>query len=172
MNILLVDGYNIIGAWKELQALKENKLIDARDRLIELMAEYQAYSGMRVIVVFDAYLVPGIATKIKQHDVEIIYTRAKETADDRIEKLTAELTTKRNKIYVATSDMAEQSVIFGNGALRKSAREFEIEMQNVRTQISRKVKTIQTKKPSSKIPLSAEVIEKFEQMRRGNNLGD
>lgn len=172
MNILLVDGYNIIGAWKELQVLKENKLIDARDRLIELMAEYQAYSGMRVIVVFDAYLVPGIATKIKQHNVEIIYTRAKETADDRIEKLTAELTTKRNKIYVATSDMAEQSVIFGNGALRKSAREFEIEMQNVRTQISRKVKTIQTKKPSSKIPLSAEVIEKFEQMRRGNNLSD
>ena len=136
------------------------------------MADYQAYSGMRVIVVFDAYLVPGIATKVKQHNVEIIYTRAKETADDRIEKLTAELTTKRDKIYVATSDMAEQNVIFGNGALRKSAREFEIEMQNVRIQISQKVKNIQTQKPSSKIPLSSEVMEKFEQMRRGNKLSD
>jgi predicted RNA-binding protein with PIN domain len=172
MNILLVDGYNIIGAWKELQALKEHKLIDARDRLIELMADYQAYSGMRVIVVFDAYLVPGIATKMTQHNVEVIFTRAKETADDRIEKLTAELTTKRNKIYVATSDMAEQSVIFGNGALRKSAREFEIEIQNVRNQISQKVKNIQVQKPSSKIELSADVLEKFEQMRRGNKLID
>lgn len=172
MNILLVDGYNIIGAWKELQHLKEHKLVDARDRLIELMADYQAYSGMRVIVVFDAYLVPGIATKLKQSDVEVIYTRAKETADDRIEKLTAELTSKRNKIYVATSDMAEQSVAFGNGALRKSAREFEIELQEVQMQITHKVKKIQTQKPSSKIPLSAEVLEKFEQMRRGNKLSD
>ncbi|WP_146553693.1 NYN domain-containing protein [Rummeliibacillus sp. SL167] len=168
MNILIVDGYNIIGAWKELQILKKHKLIDARDRLIELMADYQAYSGMRVIVVFDAYLVPGTATKVKQHNVEIIYTRAKETADDRIEKLTAELANKRSKIYVATSDMAEQNVIFGNGALRKSAREFEIELQKVRTQISQKVKKIQVQKPSSKIPLSDEVLEKFEKMRRGN----
>ncbi len=172
MDILLVDGYNIIGAWKELQVLKEHKLIDARDRLIELMADYQAYSGMRVIVVFDAYLVPGIAHKVKQHNVEIIYTRAKETADDRIEKLTAELTTKRNKIYVATSDMAEQSVIFGNGALRKSAREFEIEMQDVRNQISQNVKNIQIQKPSSKIQLPDEILEKFEQMRRGNKMMD
>ncbi len=63
MDILLVDGYNIIGAWKELRELKANKLIDARDRLIEMMAEYKAFSGLRVIVVFDAYLVPGIEKK-------------------------------------------------------------------------------------------------------------
>ena len=63
MDILLVDGYNIIGAWKELRALKTDKLIDARDRLIEMMAEYKAYSGWKVIVVFDAHLVPGIEKK-------------------------------------------------------------------------------------------------------------
>ena len=58
-NVLLVDGYNIIGAWGELRRMKENRLADARDRLIEQMAEYKAYTGWRVIVVFDAYLMHG-----------------------------------------------------------------------------------------------------------------
>ena len=60
--------------------------------------------------------------------MEVIYTRKNEIADERIEKLTQELSGRRVQIYVATSDMTEQRVIFGQGALRKSARELEIEM--------------------------------------------
>ncbi|WP_144512640.1 NYN domain-containing protein [Bacillus sp. FJAT-22090] len=167
MQILLVDGYNIIGAWNELRKLKNDKLLDARDRLIELMAEYKAFTGIRVIVVFDAHLVPGIESKEKQYDVEIIYTRKNETADERIEKLTLELSARRVQIYVATSDMTEQRVIFGQGALRKSAREFEIEMIAISSKITKKVKNIQENKPSSTIPLTDEVAEIFEKWRRG-----
>ena len=98
------------------------KLLEARDRLIELMAEYKAYTGIRVIVVFDAHLVPGIENKKKQYDVEVIYTRKNEIADERIEKLTKELSGRRVQIYVATSDMTEQRVIFGQGALTKISK--------------------------------------------------
>ncbi|WP_342599479.1 NYN domain-containing protein [Psychrobacillus sp. FSL H8-0483] len=167
MQILLVDGYNIIGAWSELRKLKNNKLLDARDRLIELMAEYKAFTGIRVIVVFDAHLVPGLENKKKQNDVEIIYTRENETADERIEKLTLELSNRRTQIYVATSDMTEQRVIFGQGALRKSARELEIEMFSISSNITKKVKHIQENKPTSTIPLSDEIAEIFEKWRRG-----
>lgn len=167
MQILLVDGYNIIGAWSELRKLKEVKLLDARDRLIELMAEYKAYTGIRVIVVFDAHLVPGIENKKKQYNVEVIYTRKNEIADERIEKLTKELSSRRVQIYVATSDMTEQRVIFGQGALRKSARELEIEMLSISSKITKKVKTIQSDKPASNIQLTAEVAEIFEKWRRG-----
>jgi len=167
MDILLVDGYNIIGAWKELRALKSDKLVDARDRLIEMMAEYQAFSGWRVIVVFDAHLVPGIENKKKQHEVEVIFTRKNETADERIEKLTSTLATRRDQIHVATSDLTEQWVIFAQGALRKSARELEIEMDLVQSSITKKVKAIQGQRPVSKIPLSDEVAEIFEKWRRG-----
>jgi uncharacterized protein len=167
MDILLVDGYNIIGAWKELRALKLDKLVDARDRLIEMMAEYQAFSGWRVIVVFDAHLVPGIENKKKQHEVEVIFTRKNETADERIEKLTSTLSTRRDQIHVATSDLTEQWVIFAQGALRKSARELEIEMELVQSSITKKVKAIQGQRPVSKIPLSDEVAEIFEKWRRG-----
>lgn len=167
MEILLVDGYNIIGAWKELRALKADKLVDARDRLIEMMAEYQAFSGWRVIVVFDAHMVPGIEKKKKQHQVEVIFTRKNETADERIEKLTTSLATRRDQIHVATSDFTEQWVVFAQGALRKSARELELEMELVQSNISKQVRIIHDQRPSSKILLSDDIAEIFEKWRRG-----
>lgn len=168
-NILLVDGYNIIGAWKELRPLRDNNLEDARARLIELMAEYKASTGWRVIVVFDAYMSPGIEQLYVHSGVDVIYTRKNETADERIEKLTLELKGRLVQIHVATSDMTEQNVIFGQGALRKSARELEIEMKAIQSRISNNVKTTQENKPSSRIQLSDDIVEKFEKWRRGLN---
>lgn len=167
MDILLVDGYNIIGDWPELQELKKEKLADARDRLIELMAEYQSYKGWRVIIIFDAHLVPGIEAKNRRHDLEVIFTRESETADEQIEKLATSLSNRRDQIYVATSDMTEQRVIFGKGALRISARELEIEMIEIQKNITKKVKEIQEQRAFSKILLSDEVAEIFEKWRRG-----
>ncbi|MBZ5202939.1 NYN domain-containing protein [Planomicrobium chinense] len=167
MDILLVDGYNIIGDWSELKELKKEKLADARDRLVEQMAEYQSYKGWRVIIVFDAHLVPGIEAKNKRHDIEVIYTKESETADERIEKLATSLSNRRDQIHVATSDMTEQRVIFGKGALRISARELKIEMDEIQQNISKKVKEIQEQRAFSKISLSDEVTEVFEKWRRG-----
>lgn len=167
MDILIVDGYNIIGDWPELRALKNKDLAAARDRLIEKMAEYQAYSGYRVIVVFDAHFVKGIEKKYRDSKVEIIFTRTNETADERIEKLAISLNNRKTQVHVATSDYTEQWAIFGQGALRKSARELLIEMESVEKKIEKKVKTIQDRGPISKIPLSDEVAEIFEKWRRG-----
>ncbi|WML29445.1 NYN domain-containing protein [Neobacillus sp. OS1-32] len=168
MDILLVDGYNIIGAWPELKALKEHDLAAARDRLVERMAEYQAMSGYRVIVVFDAYYVPGTAKKYKNHKVEVIFTRENETADERIEKMAISLNNRKTQIHVATSDYTEQWAIFGQGALRISARELLHEMTSVEKGIKHQVKSIQEKKPGSKIPISDEMAEIFEKWRRGH----
>ena len=166
-DVLLVDGYNVIGAWEELRQMKEERLANARDRLIERMAEYKAYTGWRVIIVFDAHLMPGIEKRKRQHDVEVVFTRENETADERIEKLVIELGGRRVQIHVATSDLTEQWVIFAHGALRKSARELEIEMNEIDKIISVKVKNFQEQRPFSKIPLTDEVAEIFEKWRRG-----
>jgi predicted RNA-binding protein with PIN domain len=167
MDILLVDGYNIIGTWPELKSLKEHDLPAARDRLVERMAEYQAYWGYRVIVVFDAQYVQGTEKKFKDHKVEVIFTKKNETADERIEKLAISLNNRKTQIHVATSDYTEQWAIFGQGALRKSARELLIEMSTVEKGIEKNVKKIQEKKPASKIPISDEMAEIFEKWRRG-----
>ncbi len=166
-NILLVDGYNMIGAWKELRVLRDENFEDARDRLVELMAEYKAVKGWRVIIVFDAHLVPGNEQLYIQHDVEVIFTRKNETADERIEKLSTDLKGRKIQIYVATSDMTEQNVVFGHGALRKSARELEIEMEIIQSNISRKVKETQSEKPSRRINLPDDIALTLEKWRRG-----
>ena len=166
-DVLLVDGYNIIGAWGELLLLKDNQLADARDLLIERMAEYKAYMGWRVIVVFDAYMTPGLENRKRRHDVEVLFTRENETADERIEKLVSELSERRVQIHVATSDFTEQWIVFAQGALRKSARELEIEMKEINILISKDVKNYESKRPYYNIPLTDEVKETFEKWRRG-----
>lgn len=168
-NILLVDGYNIIGAWEELQSLKDIEMAQARDKLIEYMADYQAYSGYRVIIVFDAYYVRGIQNKLKDYKVEIIYTKEKETADECIERLSKSLKNIKNQVYVATSDYAEQRTIFGRGALRKSARELLVELRDIERQIDANIEEQQNVKPQIKIPLSPDILEVFEKWRRGKS---
>ncbi|WP_096271392.1 NYN domain-containing protein [Paucisalibacillus globulus] len=168
MVVLIVDGYNIIGDWDELKRLKQKDMSQARDRLIELMAEYQAYSGIRVIIVFDAYYVRGMENKLKQYKVEIIFTKEKETADECIERLVKKLKNVKTQVYVATSDYTEQRVTFGQGALRKSARELAIEINDLEHEITLNVAQHEKAKPKSKIPLTDDVLEKFEKWRRGD----
>jgi uncharacterized protein len=167
MDILLVDGYNIIGSWPELQELKNKDLAAARDRLVEKMAEFQGYTGYRVIVVFDAYGVQGLEKKYKNYQIDVIFTKENETADERIEKLAIALSNRRTQIHVATSDFTEQWAIFGQGALRISARELQIEMNSIERAIGNQVENIKEEKPLTKIPISKEVAEIFEKWRRG-----
>ncbi|MGG4492124.1 NYN domain-containing protein [Metabacillus idriensis] len=168
MDILLVDGYNIIGAWANLQSLKKENLSEARELLIQKMAEYQAYTGYRVIVIFDAHQVKGIEKKQKNHRVEVIYTRENETADERIEKLAISLSNIKTQIHVATSDFTEQWAIFGQGALRKSARELLNEVEAIEKRIQKRVEKIKVNSPQSKIPITDDVLKMFEKWRRGN----
>ncbi|AKG05612.1 MULTISPECIES: NYN domain-containing protein [Salimicrobium] len=169
MNILLVDGYNMIGAWPELKELRDHDLSGARDLLIGMLAEYQSYRGERVIVVFDAYHVRGMERKQQSAKIEVIYTKENETADERIEKLSGELNDVRTKVYVATSDYAQQRVIFAQGAYRISARELYIDIGNARKAIEEDVSERTKKTKASKIQLKEEVRDAFEKWRRGNH---
>ncbi|MCZ0703495.1 putative RNA-binding protein with PIN domain [Natronobacillus azotifigens] len=168
MDVLLVDGYNIIGDWEELKGLKDKDLAQARQQLIEKMAEYQAYRGYRVIVVFDAYEVRGTETKQKQYKIEVIYTKEQETADQCIERLVKELKNIKTKVYVATSDYTEQRTIFQQGAYRKSARELQVEVNNIQAEINEELEIFKAQQATSKIPLKQDVLEVFEKWRRGN----
>lgn len=165
-HVLLVDGYNIIGAWPELRRLKEIDFTAARDKLIEAMAEYQAYTGYRVMIIFDAHMVPGIESKVSKHKVEITYTKENETADERIEKLAGELKNVKTKVHVATSDYTEQWVVFGQGALRISARELLTEVEEIGKQIKSSVKDKHQQKFSNRISINEEMAEILEKWRR------
>lgn len=122
---LLVDGYNIIFAWPELKDISERTIDGARDKLIEICSDYQGFTQETLILVFDAYKVKGSPGNIqKVNNIFVVYTKEAETADTYIQKTTHELA-KDNIVTVATSDNLEQMIIWGAGALRMSAREFE-----------------------------------------------
>jgi len=167
--VLIVDGYNMIGAWPELNRLKEDRLEEARDRLIEMLSDYRGYSGQRVILVFDAYKVPGLGASYKQHRLEVIYTKEKETADECVERLVKDLKRRKRSIIVATSDFTEQHVAFAQGALRMSARELLIELTAARQEVRKRLE-----EPTERVlnplegRLSGEMQDILERWRRGN----
>lgn len=168
-DVLLVDGYNMIGAWPELAQLSEIGLEEARDHLLKRLANYQAFSDRRVIAVFDAYRVIGLGKSFNQGKVEVYFTKEKETADEAIERFVRELGRKRRQIYVATSDMTEQHVIFGQGALRVSARELLIEVQLSEREVKQKI--ADHKQTGARNTLDGKLNSKqrdlFEKWRRG-----
>lgn len=121
---LLVDGYNIIFAWEELSELAGADLNAARGRLMDILCNYQAYCKMHLILVFDAYRVKGNPGSVEHyHNIDVVYTKEAETADQYIEKVTHEMSRKNHRVRVATSDGLEQIIIMGAGAVRVSARE-------------------------------------------------
>jgi predicted RNA-binding protein with PIN domain len=118
---LLVDGYNIIFAWEELKSLAEINIDSARDKLIDIMCNYQGYTGVTLILVFDAYKVKNNrGSEMKYNNIYVVYTKEAETADQYIEKTVHEIGHKYS-VTVATSDRLEQMIIWGGGAMRMSA---------------------------------------------------
>lgn len=135
--ILIVDGYNMIGNWPELNKLKKtDHLKDARDSLLNQLSEFKKYEpDIRLILVFDAMYVPGIKENFNRFNIEVVYTKEEQTADSYIEALAEELNQPLNQVTVATSDQAEQWTVFSRGALRVSAFELYRQIHRTRKEI-------------------------------------
>lgn len=132
---LLVDGYNIIYAWEELKELAKKNLMSARDKLMDILSDYQGYRGMTVILVFDAYKVQGNQGSIfKYHNIHVVYTKEAETADQYIEK-TVHRIGRTYQVTVATSDAMEQVIILGQGGHRMSADGLRTEVEEARREV-------------------------------------
>lgn len=132
---LLVDGYNVIFAWEELNELAKVNIDGARGRLMDILCDYQGIRKCNLIVVFDAYRVQGHPTEILDyHNIHVVYTKEAETADQFIEKFAHENGAKYD-VTVATSDGLEQIIIRGQGCGLISAREFEKEVASVQAHV-------------------------------------
>ena len=117
-----MDGYNIIFAWDDLKELADKNIDSARDKLMDILCNYQGYKKCQLMVVFDAYRVKGHDTEVSEyHNILVVYTKEAETADSYIEKF-AHKNSNKYDITVATSDRLEQMIIMGQGCRALSAR--------------------------------------------------
>lgn len=132
---LLVDGYNIIFSWEELKELAKINIESARNKLMDILSNYQGYKKNTLILVFDAYKVAGNpGEQTKYHNIHVVYTKEAETADQYIEKTVHEIG-RQYHVTVATSDATEQIIVLSQGAARMSARELQEEIQQVNQEI-------------------------------------
>ncbi len=168
---LIVDGYNVINSWPRLVDSSKVSLEAARDKLIEIMSNYQGFVGTKVIIVFDALYVKGSMEKhVFMNGLEIVYTKEGESADHYIEKFVHRLNSENNIIRVATSDWTEQQVVLAGGGIRVSAPELLKLVEETDRRIEGEIKTHEKKASSSIIDnLDGDVYEKLEKMRRDIN---
>ena len=135
VSVLIVDGYNMIFSWDELNQLSKIDLSAAREKLMEILHNYQGYTGKEIILVFDAYRREGncpLTEKIK--GITVVFTKKDQTADQYIERYVFD-NIKKKRITVATSDNLEQTIIFGQGALRMPASELRERIKAVENKI-------------------------------------
>ena len=165
---LLVDGYNIIFAWEDLKELAAVNIDGARERLMDILCNYQGFKKSTLILVFDAYKVKGNPGSVETyHNIHVVYTKEAETADQYIEKTVHEIG-RKYRVTVATSDQLEQVIILGQGGQRMSARELLEDVIEVSHQIR---ETARQKRSSDKnylfYHLDEETAARMERIRLG-----
>ena len=165
---LLVDGYNIIFAWEDLKELAASNIDGAREKLMDILCNYQGFKKCTLILVFDAYKVKGNPGSVETyHNIHVVYTKEAETADQYIEKTVHEIG-RKYRVTVATSDQLEQVIILGQGGRRMSARELLEDVIEVRQQIR---ETAREKRSSEKNylfdHLDEETAARMERIRLG-----
>lgn len=165
MKRILVDGYNVINSWPDLVNIKDN-IQFAREKLIEVLQNYAAFTSCEIYIVFDAYRKKGIENREQYSNLTVIYTKEGETADSCIERIVDEIG-RKYEVFVVTSDSLEQQLAFQRGAVRMSSIEFYFEVKEVEEKIRVNTKRLHHQKKSSlKDAIEKNVLEKLEKIRR------
>ena len=131
----ILDGYNVLFSWEELDALSKKSLDAARNRLMDIMSDYSSFTGSRVVIVFDAYRSPNdTGKKLSHHGIDVLFTDQGESADAYIERM-AEKIGKDENVRVVSSDNLVRSDITRAGVIRMSSKSIQEEVARVNRRI-------------------------------------
>ena len=171
--ILLVDAYNIIGAWPDLTRIKEEKGLDsAREELISALANYSAYQSYETWAVFDAYEqhTPASQENVTPH-LSVHYTGYGQTADSYIERACAKFRSDARKftqrLIVATSDSVHRQTVIGYGAEGMSAMHLAGEVRSISQQVRSRQKPRKKRSGQFFTALTPDVQAQLNRMRLG-----
>lgn len=163
----MIDGYNVINQWTDIFNLNSEPLEDCRDRLLNMLSNYQGYKNISIIVVFDAYLQKGGQEKIQDFDnIKVVFTKEGETADNFIERFVY-LNGRSNLVKVVTSDFLEQIITMSSGGIRMSPRELRLEMQEDMKAAGEKNFEPLIKNNTIMSKVTPDIYEKLDKIRKG-----
>lgn len=165
---IIVDGYNIINTWGMLENSGRAAFEHARDRLVDIMHNYQGFTGYNITIVFDAYRTDSKKRTVEQNkNITVIYTKKNESADVYIERFvndTLEDAPKKTRIWVATSDHLQQTIASSRGALIMSAMELKADIERTVKERSSRFE-LEPEKPTHVFEiLSSDKLEKLKRI--------
>lgn len=171
---LIVDGYNVLNAWRSTSGMDGRSLGDARDQLAARLMDYAGFSGQKVVLVYDAWMSDRQKrTEELMGPLTVVYTQKNETADQYIERMCDGFAHRAEmgliEVRVATSDLVEQMIVLGRHATRISARELLIEMSMVEKEGRTRIKSAPSTRLTVLDRLPEDIKQRLEAMRRGEN---
>jgi len=168
VRFVFVDGYNVVNSWDILKKEKSVSLESARQKLIDILDNYGAINGCKVILVFDGYKVAGNRESKYEYNknLMVIFTKDGVTADAYIEKEVNHIG-RKYEVYVVTSDSLEQQTIFQRGAVRISSIEFYNLVFKTNEDIKHNSKKVNSSDKNVLLDnIDDDVLKKLEAMRR------
>ena len=139
-DLLIVDGYNFIFNFFKASKMKNDKLEILKNKLIDDLAAYNSQNDYDIMLVFDASKSENNSRSSTFHDhIQVIHSRKGETADSVIEEIVSRFSPDR-KVIVVTSDYSQQKVVFGKNTIRRSSREFGLELKAAKLSIKNRIK--------------------------------
>ena len=165
----LIDGYNVINNWPDFAKVRDQDLEHARAMLTDKVAEFSAFHDYDAVVVFDAMDAKGPEAIEQIGGCMVVYTAEQETADSWIERETYRIAKKGVRVFVVTSDKAEQDSVLGSGALRISAREFREMYYKTKKEIEERISSLPGNTGRREIGgrIGGDVASCLERLRRG-----
>lgn len=166
LDYIFVDGYNVLNAWDEVKKYKDDFEF-ARFKLVDMLCDYASFSGVKVVVVFDAHKqLGGVERNEKHKGIDVVFTKEGEIADCYIERKVY-LLSEKHDIGVVTSDNLEQNIVLQMGAIRITPMEFLENIKQTNSKITEKTELsyVESKNLLENC-IGKDILEKLEKMRR------
>jgi len=132
-----VDGYSLLHSWPELAPGKPRHSAIAREELINRLTQYRDACGTPITIIFDGASGPVVEFP-STPEVEIIYSRTGQTADQIIERVTHRLGSY-GEVLVVTDDLAERETVSSAGAMTSSCMNFIKTINNAVSDLEREI---------------------------------
>jgi predicted RNA-binding protein with PIN domain len=121
---ILVDGYSLLHAWAELAPRQARHTAAAREELIQRLTQYRDAIGIPLTIFFDGGGAPaGTPASLSSPEVEVLYSRSGQTADDMIERAAYRFR-PYGEVLAVTDDQAERDTVISMGGMASSCGNF------------------------------------------------
>ncbi len=137
---ILVDGYSLLHNWPELAPGQQRHSAAARDELIHRLTQYQDAVGTPITIFFDGGGAPvGVPRPVSSPQLEILYSRRGQTADDMIERATHRFQ-DYGEVLAVTDDIAERETVLSLGGMASSCWNFIQTVENTLAELAEDIK--------------------------------